>query len=250
MEHFAVRAALHLLKHMRPHAHSARGASFVAQFGERDASVFLCDARVVVEEIFGNIGDNGGALSVQRGKVFFRRSLLGIERGALSAHVFFDFLQPPLGNLHAPVIILGIHHLFEQTVFGLRNFGFGKIHFVLQCLVGLVGLYLGSLVTVFPHAILPLLHVQFVFLAVAHGSDLRCFRLIEFRARRGYASIRGCNFLREARKSRAHLIQAHIDGLQIKQALEGFLHDAAILTQAQQPLLAAPWNRMAITERL
>ena len=78
----------------------------------------------------------------------------------------FHYAHGTLGRFHLAFVLLARDHAFEQTVFGLRDLGFGVLDFVLKGLVGFVGLYFKALVPVFARLFLPGIHIHFVLLAV------------------------------------------------------------------------------------
>src|SRR5258705_12363095 len=79
------------------------------------------------------------------------------------------YLQRGFGIFDAALRILSAHHDFKLAVFGFGDFGLGIGDFVLQRLVGFVGLNGATLFTVFLGAVFPLLHVQLKFLALGEA---------------------------------------------------------------------------------
>jgi len=80
MEHLGAVRAPHFLDHVRAHDHSARAAFLVAHFGERHSIMFLDDAIVMIEQVFGNFRDGARALGVQIGQVLFGHGAIRFHR--------------------------------------------------------------------------------------------------------------------------------------------------------------------------
>jgi len=169
MEHFFARRAAHGLKHMWANTHATGAAFFFANFGERDIVVFPHDAIVVIHHVFGDLRGGAGVFGFAFRQFLFRDFLFGVYFAALGAGDVFHFFQLLFGGFDFAVVFLAGDHLFEQAVLSFGDFVFRHLHFVLQGLIGLVGLYLRGLIFVFADAIFPLFDVHFVFLAVFYG---------------------------------------------------------------------------------
>src|SRR5580698_8913011 len=171
---FGARAA-ELLKNVGANAHAAGSANFAANFGHRDATVLLGDTLVVIEEVFGNHSDYAGAFGFLHRQSTETNGLLGVDSSALSAAGFLGFLHEFLGSFDAPVVLFGGDHLFEQAIFGVRNFVLGVLHFMLERLESFVGLHLVGLVLISFGFFFPALDVQLIFLARLESFELSGF---------------------------------------------------------------------------
>jgi len=179
VKNFFTAGATHFLKHVRPHSHAAGGAFFVANSGERHAVVFSGDARVMVKHAFGDIGDHSRTLGIAFCEFFFTDSSFGLDFRSVGPRGFLDFLQGFFGGLDAAVVLLAGNHLFKQAIFGLGDFVFGHLRFVLKRFVGFVRFYLEHLVFIFADSLLPLLDVEFVSFAVFDGGELGSLALLD-----------------------------------------------------------------------
>ncbi len=153
------------------------------------------------------------------GQLFFRGGFFLLDFGALAAGYFFHFFQGFFRGFDAAVIFFAGHHLLEQAVFRFGDFVFGVLHFVLQGFVRFVGLDLRGLVLVLADAVLPPLDVQFVFLAVFYGGELRGLALLEFGFGGGDAAIHFRDFFGNSREARPDNLQARVHALQVEQTL-------------------------------
>jgi len=157
--------AADFLKRVREHSHAATAALFGGGFGERNAVVALCDARVDRNNFFGDLHG-----------YFFALREVGIELRFFHRTERFDLLS--FGGernfrgfqrgFRGPDFALSFfdgHHLFELAVFRGTGFGFGVHDFVLQCFVRFVGFYGRALIAVFSCAFAPLVYIELEFLA-------------------------------------------------------------------------------------
>lgn len=230
--------AAHFLKHVRANAHATRSTKFVSHFSERRASVFSSDALVMVEQIFGNRGDGGRAFRLEPREFLGRFGTRCFNFRALPFRDFLDFLQSFFRNLDAPVVLFARHHLLEQPVFGLCNFVFSSLRFMLESLKRFIRLHLIGLIPIFLGLFFPLLDIQLIFLAIFQGGEVGGLGMIEFRASRRDASFHSGEALRELSQPRSHVLKMSVDGLEVKQMLDDGLHETTILAQRGGPTLA------------
>ena len=251
VKHFLASAPAHLLKNVRPDAHAARGAFLLANFGEGDAIVLFRDALVVVEQIFRDHLYDAQPFGRQCRQVPIRRGLFRFDPRTVEAHHFFHFFQRFFRTLDPPVVFLARDHLLEEAIFSAGNFGFRHLHFMLERLIGLVRLYLGTLIPVFGNPSLPLFDVKFIFLTLFEGGKLGGLALLDLCL--GACQARFCvsQFFRNFGEPPADLTQACVDALQFKQTLKNLQHRAAILAQCcGRSSLTNPRRQEPATESL
>src|SRR5882762_11697901 len=150
---------------MRQDAHAATAALAIAGFGHGGAVVALGNARVKLAQILRHGSDDSVALRKNRFELPFLLGPLGLNFFSFGSNGLLRFFQSGLSKLHAPIEFLAGHHDLELAVFGFANFGFGVGDFVLQGFEGFVRFYRTALIAVLPGAVLPLLYVEFKFLA-------------------------------------------------------------------------------------
>lgn len=173
----------------------------------------------MVEEIFGDFGDDAGALGFDRGELLISGGFFGLDARALAVRGLLDFLAIVVGGLDALVVNFASDHLFEKAVFGLGDFGFGHLDFVLERLVGLVGLDERHLVFVFADAFSGLLDVELVFFAVFEAGELRRLGVLDSGAGGGYTGLNFGDFPGEQGKLGADDVAARVNALQVEQVL-------------------------------
>ncbi len=160
--------ATQFLKDVRANAHAAEPAGFVAHLGDANSvTAPRRSARRYARRSSGISRRSCAALGFLGLQLLSAGRLVRSESSARSACASLSTADHgALGGFHLAFVIFAGDHALEQPVFGLRYLSFGMLDFVLQRLIGFVGLYCEALVAVLARLFFPGVHIHFVRLAV------------------------------------------------------------------------------------